>query len=315
MSADRLPCRAALLLSALLIVTAGRVQAQGCCSPGSSPLGGLGGTALPPGSVEAGLLFDDYRLNQAYRGSERIEAVNDRREQVTRWLAFARVGLPAQATLIVEWPYESRSRDQTIRTESQELSLDFRNRAPGDLSTLLVVRAFPRGVPAPWGVDAGIGVKWATGPVNRSDGGMALPVEMQSGSGSTDPLFFAGFHRTWPATSMELLSLVRWARRGRHGYRFGSETNIIAGGARTLRPWISVGVEARFRHQARDEIAGRNPPNSGGWRLSAGPRVSAAWSRARLGFEGALLLPLHQDLNGTQLGVSRQFLAGLRWAN
>ena len=38
------------------------------------------------------------------------------------------------------------------------------------------------------GLTAGAGVKWATGPSDRSDGGRFLPVELQAGTGSTDAI-------------------------------------------------------------------------------------------------------------------------------
>ena len=61
---------AAVLLAAL---NAPGVHAQGCCTPGTSPLGGLTGSALAPWAVETGLASEWYELRQAYRDILRRE--------------------------------------------------------------------------------------------------------------------------------------------------------------------------------------------------------------------------------------------------
>ncbi len=257
--------------------------------------------------------MESFHLDQAYRGPEKVTEVNRREGHVARIAVFARIGLPAGTALLVEWPYEIRGRDQVIRTESQNLEFDFDNRAPGDLSTMLLVTVWPRNGVSPWGLEAGAGIKWANGSVDRTDDGRFLPVELQSGTGSVDPLLSLSARRAWAEWSIQAAAITRIATTGRNEYRFGSEWNVVTGVHWAAHRNVALGADARLRHAAPDEIGGRVPQNTGGTRLLAGPRLTGTIRPVRLQAYGALLLPVRQDLKGTQLGVSRQFLVGLTW--
>ena len=46
----------------LLALSPGQLSAQGCCTPGSSPLGGVAGGSLLPGVWEFGVSLTGYQL-------------------------------------------------------------------------------------------------------------------------------------------------------------------------------------------------------------------------------------------------------------
>lgn len=306
--------RRALAL-ALMLPLAGPApaRAQGCCTPGTSPLGGLTGAALAPWRVEAGITSEGYDLRQAYRGGEAVTDPGGRSSTVARALGWTRLGLPGQAVLVLELPLEHRTREQPQPLGAPGEMLRLRNTAPGDLSTSLIVRLAPRARPAPWAVNAGAGVKWGTGSVEREQQGLRLPVELQSGTGSHDPLVLLTAHRVWPAAGATLAALARFPREGRNGYRYGTETHAVLAGEWLPRTWWAVGGELRLRSAAADRFRTFGRPSTGGWRLMAGPRALATWRGAGLALEGSFLWPLRQHLNGLQIGVDRAATLGVRW--
>jgi hypothetical protein len=159
-----------------------------------------------------------------------------------------------------------------------------------------------------------MGMKWGTASVERTQFGLRLPVELQSGTGSNDPLALASGHRLWPAAGATLAALARFPREGRNGYRYGVETHAVAAGEWTPGGWWALGGEVRLRAAAADHFQGLGQlPNTGGWRLMAGPRARVEWRGAGLGLEGAFLWPAYQHLNGLQIGVDHQALLGARW--
>ena len=178
----------AILALVLAMLAPVPVGAQGCCTPGTSPLGGMTGAPLAPWQIETGLASEWYELRQAYRGSESVVDPAGRHSRVTRVLGWARLGLPASGVLIVELPFEYRMREQPQPFGAPGELFRLSNTAPGDLSTSIMVRVVPRGRPAPWGVNAGLGIKWATASVEREAYGLRLPVELQTGTGSTPVL-------------------------------------------------------------------------------------------------------------------------------
>jgi len=303
----------ALIGLALTLLVPARLWGQGCCTPGTSPMGGLTGSALSPWRVEIGLDSEGYDLRQAFDGDAPAADPAGRHSQVGRVLVWARVGLPGEVVLVVDLPYEHRMREQPQPLGAPGEMFRLSNTALGDLSTSVIVRLAPRGRPKPWGVDAGAGMKWGTGSVERREYGLTLPVELQTGTGSNDPLAMASGYHVWPSASVTLATLARFPREGRNGYQYGTEAHAVALGDWAPRPWWALGGELRLRAAAADQYVGLPRPNTGGWRLMAGPTTRITWRAAGLALEGGYLWPVHQHLNGLQIGVDRQAILGVRW--
>lgn len=297
----------------LAVLVSSRGHAQGCCTPGTSPLGGLTGSALAPWTVETGLSSEWYELHQAYRDREPVDDPAGRHSTVARVLGWVRLGLPAASVLIVELPFEHRMREQPQPFGAPGEMFRLVSTAPGDLSTSVMVALLPRGRPKPWGVNVGLGMKWGTGSIAHELYGLRLPVELQSGTGSDDLLVLLSGHRLWSAASGTLATLTRLPRQGRNGYQYGNETHAVAVGDWSPRPWWTIGGELRLRVAAADRFLDIERPSTGGGRLMAGPRARLQWPGEGLAVEGAFLWPVRQDLNGLQIGVDHAAIMSVRW--
>jgi len=305
----------AVALLLLLVIAAGDAHAQGCCTPGTGPLSGLRAGGLSPGQFRVGLAWDQFDLDTALQGTDEVQPLADRNARYARLLAQLEVGLPAGARLAVELPWEFRRREVVLGIGGPNPpTLDLENSAIGDLTTTLLVELAPRSAtPRPWAIDAGAGIKWATGPIDRMDGDRALPPELQSGTGSTDPLLVMAARRNWTRIGLVGTALYRFTQVNDIGYQFGSEFDA------TLAAWfaageaLTLGLDARWRSADRDEFMEIERPNSGGRRLLVGPRVAGRINGVGLSVDASYLVPAYQDLNGTQLGVDAEWGLGVSW--
>lgn len=299
----------------LLAMTPRDARAQGCCTPGTGPLSGLRAGGLAPGKFRIGFAWDQFDLNTALQGTEEVHPIADREARYARLLAQLEVGLPAISRLAIELPWEFRRREVVLGIGGPDPpTLDLENAAIGDLTTTLLVELLPRSAtPHPWAIDVGAGIKWATGPIDRTDDGLALPPELQSGTGSTDPLVVMAARRSWTRVGLVGTGLYRFTQGNDIGYRFGSEFDA------TLAAWyaagdaLTLGLDARWRSADRDEFMEMERPNSGGRRLLVGPRVAGRMAGVGLSVEASYLVPAYQDLNGTQLGVDAEWGLGVSW--
>ncbi|MDZ4804206.1 MAG: hypothetical protein SGI90_05030 [Candidatus Eisenbacteria bacterium] len=301
----------------LVAVPRNEALAQGCCTPGTGPLSGLRAGGLLPGQFRVGLAWDQFDLNSALRGSDEVQPLTDRQARYARLVAQLEVGLPSRARLAVELPWEFRRREVVLAPGvPNSPTLDLENRAPGDLTTTLLVEIAPRSAtPRPWAIDLGGGIKWATGPTDRTDDERALPPELQSGTGSTDPLFVLAARRSWTRVGLVGTTLYRFTQANDTGYRFGSEFDVTLAGWLAATDALSLGLDARWRSAERDEFLDIERPNSGGRRLMVGPRVAGRINGADIAVEASYLAPVYQDLNGTQLGVDSEWTLGLSWSS
>lgn len=286
---------------------------QGCCTPGSSPLGGLTGGPLRRQSVEVGVAFEGYELQQAYLGADAIDDPGGRHSRVASTLFYSRIGLHDRLAAVIQLPYEYRMREQTIVLGEARLYQKFSNAALGDLTTLLMVRALPLRPVASWAVILGAGVKWPTGPHDRTQDGRTIPVELQTGTGSTDPVVAFVGYRSWQRFALTGSVLARFPSEGETGYEYGNETQVALVALWKPSVPMNVGLELRARAAAADRFRGSERINTGGSRLMSGLRVLAELPAPRLGLEAAFLLPVLQDLNGVQLGVDGQLSLNVRW--
>lgn len=286
---------------------------QGCCTPGSSPLGGITGGPTNAGSVEVGATVDAFWLHQAYVGTKRIDDPSGRTSRVFNASSYVRIGLASRIVAVLALPVDDRRREQEITTTSGTFRTEFRSRALGDASTLLMARVWPWNGIGPTTAAIGLGLKWPTGRDDARQYGVVLPGELQSGTGTWDLLGALSLSRLFPWGSVLGVATGRFPSRAESGYRFGNEVTVALLGERNLGSW-RFGPELRARFAAKDEIAGRKPPNTGGGRLLVGPRVAKAIVPLGLTLEATWLLPVWHNANGLQLGVSHEVVVGARWA-
>ena len=303
---------AGLLLLVALTGAPEVASGQGCCTPGSSPLGGLSGSPLQPWQFELGVASEAFHLKQAYRGTSRVDDASRRESRVFTAVAYLRVAVHHRAVALVQLPWEFSERTAPYIPETGSPAQDFSNSALGDLVTLVLVQVLPLRGPGPYTLNLGAGIKWPTGPNRNTQDGLILPVELQTGTGSTDPVLALVAHALYAWGSLSANAALRLPAEGETGYEYGNELNFALTGLWRFGGSWHAGLECRGRSAAADFFREFLRPNTGGTRITVGPRVVWQPASLPLGVEGSFQLPVFHDLNGTQLGVSEGAALGLR---
>ena len=151
------------------------------------------------------------------------------------------------------------------------------------------------------------GVKAPSGEDDETDALGRLPPSVQLGSGSWDP--FVGVVAT--------RQTLRYQVDSQFSYRANNEANDFEAGdvirldgslQYRLRPreltsgvpgFLYGVIEANLIHRDKNRVSGSNDPNSGGTTLFLTPGVQYITKRWIV--EGAVQIPVSQDLNGTAL--------------
>lgn len=176
---------------------------------------------------------------------------------------------------------------------------------PGDATFLARYTAYQQDRPGrTFRIAPFAGIKTPTGEDDESDSLGRLPQPLQLGSGSWDPFFGA----------VATLQTLQRQFDAALSYRFNTEANDFEFGdvarldfswqerlwPRKLGPGVPAFVygvlEGNLIWQDRNEIGGRNDPDSGGATLFVAPGLQYVTKRTVL--EAAVQLPVLQDLNG-----------------
>ncbi len=182
---------------------------------------------------------------------------------------------------------------------------------------------------------ATIGLSLPTGSVDETDSvltpmnmrpSLRLPYPMQLGSGSYDPIIgltYAGFAQGW-SWGVQQRSVFRLSDND-EDYRLGDEHQLTGWIARSWSDSISTSLRLAWRDQGHiDGIDSRivapvqtaDPDRQGGSRTDLGLGLNWAGQAElrghRVGVEW--LLPIDQDLNGPQLEVDWQLVAGYQFS-
>ncbi|HEV57995.1 MAG TPA: transporter [Phycisphaerales bacterium] len=268
-------------------------------------------TALP---VTQGVFIAREQLVVNQAGDDPSGADRDRTEVAA--VSVLGYGVTGRWALFGELPY--RDIDLDLTAGGQRVSRG--TSGFGDLSLFARYTAYQYDRPqrtfrvAPFG-----GVKAPTGKDDERDAQGRLPAAVQAGSGSWD--YFGGVVMSYQT--------LRYQFDGQLAYRANTEANGFEAGdvfrldgslQYRLYPWRLGGgapafvygvIEANLVHQDKDRLAGSNDPDSGGTRLFLTPGIQYVGRRWIL--EGAVQVPVVQDLNGTALENDYIVRAGVRF--
>ncbi len=178
----------------------------------------------------------------------------------------------------------------------------------GDLTVFARYTAYQKDLPgrtlrvAPF-----FGAKAPTGEDDETDALGRLPPSVQVGSGSWDP--FVGVVATYQTLDYQVDSQFSYrANNEANNFDAGDVIRLDGSLQYRLRPRELTGgvpgflygvIEANLIHRDKNRVGGSTDPNSGGTTLFLTPGVQYVTKRWIV--EGAVQIPVSQDLNGTAL--------------
>ena len=327
----RSPCFAALII--LASIAALPVRAD---HPTAGLGHGIGGPivtidphTLPQGSWAVGarleyVRFDPFSDQDLEAAALAGEDLHSTAQLLSPSLSVA-FGMTGQLTLGLRLPYVLRSeiREAHLEAGVPEVHRHGDSDGIGDLTVLGQYRL----IDVHGGFAAALlgGVKLPTGESDaRTEAGDPFEVEHQPGSGSTDPMVGVALAAPWgKGWSWGSSVLATIATKGTAETNLGSLVN--ANLALVVRPGYThdhgaghddhgmafdLILEANGEWRDRMDIAGAKDDNSGGTLIYLAPGMRIG-SPGRWSLDGAVGIPLFQDLNGSQHDTRLRVLVGL----
>lgn len=305
-----------LVVAALAALPGRELEAQGCCTAGSSSPGLLDGGVAPFRVLHLSAGYQYTSLTSAWQGSVSVEDPLERVAAVAYVVLSGEYGVFPGLSFGLGVPVADRSREITLRDAQGRNPESVRFGAAGLADVLAVVkyRVAGRGLPDPWHLDLGGGVMLPTGSHTREQDNAQLALDLQPGTGTLQALAWASGAVAWPAAGLELRmgAWYRYAGVNLDGYRLGDELVVSAGVEKGVGEYFGIGAGLRSRVAARDFASRRVLPGTGGiWHdleLGVGYRDGASAVRV------FSWLPLYRNVRGIQLAPTYSFGVAYRHA-
>ncbi|MEX2090131.1 MAG: hypothetical protein WEB62_10185 [Bacteroidota bacterium] len=287
------------------------MNAQGCCTAGTSALGGSERGLLAVDAISVGVTYHLNRLDQGYNGTQRIDDPLQRTATVEMLGIEMEYGLAEGVALLMQLGTFSKSRVITVRASSSDLPerIEFKGHGIGDLFTLVKYQLQAPTIPSPAEIALGAGAKLPIGRYRQEVHGTRLSLDLQSGTGATDLLAWAYGGYSFLPAGMKVYGwiLYRYPGTNFEGYRYGDETLATLGVAKGVTDFFEVGLAGRVRTAERDFSSGRLLQSTGGVQFSFFPSASYLSSNSLFRVFGQI--PVSQNMYGIQLGLS--YLLGI----
>jgi hypothetical protein len=157
-----------------------------------------------------------------------------------------------------------------------------------------------------------LGLKLRTGDTEvRNDQGALAERTLQPGTGTTDLLLGAYFHRVLGSGSSWFVDArLQSALNSHDNFKPGAQTSIDVGYRLEATDKVGLMLQLNALHRARDEGSDAEPEDSGGKFLYLSPGVSYLVTKSLQAY-AFVQLPLYQYVNGVQLTADWAAVAGI----
>ena len=281
-------------------------SAQGCCSVGTSALGGPERGLIPNHSLHLDVSYHFNNLDVSYNGSRQIRDPLERSASVEMLGLGVEYGVSEKIGVLVQIGYFEKERTITINggtLQSQE-RVDFSGQGIGDFLVLAKYQLMTPSILSPLEITVGGGTKLPIGRYRQEVRGARLALDLQAGTGATDlqGWLYAGYSFVHVGIKVYTWILHRYPGANLDNYRYGDETLINLGITKQVAGFLEVGIASRLRVAQRDYSNGRLLQSTGGTQVSLFPHLSYISSNSVFRFFSQV--PISQNLLGTQLGLS-----------
>jgi hypothetical protein len=288
---------------------------QTCCSGGVPLSANIGLPAGEVGSWQFSLSYDYNQLKTLKSGN--IELVDKLRERLTQSILFETgytFNKRFSLDLFLSYVRQERHIFSPLGTNSTITN------GVGDGVLLFKYNFLPDNPTTT--VLAGIGPKIPFGATDKtSENGIALPADLQPGSGAWDGVFWGTFSQSLgfrPSMSITVTSTYRATGvnpdyLGSIEYEFGNDLQIITGIADRFVIGSSIwdpSISFRYRKAQRDINNGVEIDATGGEWVFLIPGLKYSIN-PELSINASMEIPLYSFVNNTQLTPTNRFTVGL----
>ncbi len=291
-----------------------------CCSGGVPISGSLGLTSTEGKTIHLSLTYDYNALNDLFESDRSLD--DKSRKRITHsGLLEVNYGLTGRITLT--GMVSAVRQERIIHTRTGERNFDATN-GPGDAILMIKYRLITPDMLPGYSLTIGSGPKIPLGRTNlKNNLGLALPADMQPGSGAWDMMFWSVFEKyTFLIENFSLSAAITYRYTGTNrnyfegqSYRFGNELafNLQSKYRFLIKSMIFDGnLTLRYRSMQEDKFNGNDFPNSGGEFISLMPAINYNFS-PDLSIRIGSYIPLYRKVEGTQLSPGYKFIASLSY--
>lgn len=166
----------------------------------------------------------------------------------------------------------------------------------------------------PFNLIAGVGSTIPLGSTDATDNlDKLLPGSLQLGSGSWNPLFEIGMHKIIKHHWISGYFMYMMAMEGELGADAFTRPNVLKYNfayAYALSHMFDIGAEINCEMTSKAQMNGNDIDNTGGHVIFFTPEVHFKFARF-MHFDLSYAIPVHQDLNGPQLGYTSSIVVKL----
>lgn len=301
------------ILSCIFFSLAHNAIGQTCCTGGAPITGSINSNGVAKGQFTLNMAYD-YNWNaDLFEGTSQLNSNTVVRKTRTV-LTQINYGLSNELSfsLLVPAVWMNEEVESILGSQS------FNSNGIGDVSIMAFYRhTFQNQL----GINSGIGVKLPTGRTNivsESDG-FILPVSMQPGSGSYDPIFLLGisksmsFRRSFSIIFNSIYRLNTPSKKltFHNEYEFGDELQMYLGVSDQFaigRTVHTILLFSKYRYTAQDRIDNSyfNSSTGGQWLYLAPSYIIRVVPPLELG--GKFEVPIYRNVNGLQLTTTYKFI-------
>lgn len=248
------------------------------------------------------------RRSGLFRGSDEVPDPLDRTSVEQRFVAAVDHGFRPDLTVSALIPFVSKDLD----TDAGDLD----SSGLGDVAVLAKFRAYK----VDWtrsslNVSVIGGLETPTGDTVDREDGVRLAPGLQPGSGSWDPFTALSMNLNQGRFRLDALALYKFNTEGAQDFEAGDFLSLELGGTyRFLHtkypgPTANARLGLQWRHEGKAKQDGATVPDTGLDELTI--RTGLTWHPApNLDLTLSVDVPVHQDYEGTQLGLDlRTFIA------
>ena len=279
------------------------------------------GVWTEPG-LRVDLRYEGVRQDRLRAGTKEVgpEAVSDEivplRTRDGNWFVALDYAFDARWGLGVSLPFVQRAhrqlrRDEVAGDSVQDFSLD----GAGDVRVLGRYQALSS-VSLDRGAEAAgftFGLKLPTGrdDVTDPNGERAEP-GLQPGTGTTDLLLGAYWHRQFVDSRLSLFARAQWQRAldRKDDYRPGDKLSLDVGVRYPLTDRLALQLQANALATAKSQGERAEPENTGGSLITLSPGIAYAITESTQVY-AFYQRPLYQRVNGVQLSTKDAFALGV----
>lgn len=295
-----------IVVTVVTMLSFSNSYAQGCCTSGSTFLGGLERGGINYGSLKVSLGYEFDNVNSSFNGSAKIVDPFGRKADVQNISLTAEYGLTDRlSVMIIPTLMVVKNREITVKDSANvSVKKTFSGTGFGDVILFGKYRITKLSLLNTFELDLGFGVKLPTGSFTKEENGTRLPIDLQPGNGAIELIGSLYGIKQFPKIKMNLLGnvLYRYIGANFNGYKIGDEFYASIFANYNLIEFLSasIGVRARFAKQDFSEV--RLLPSTGGQSYFLIPGLiyhEGPWT-----LNAYYQIPIYRKITGIQLTVS-----------